>query len=340
MKELPELEVSSANLYRMFVGQIPPKLLLAGIELGIFNHLSRPVSADKVAAAISGHPSNTRLFLDSLAAIDLVRKKNGLYQNTPVAQAFLVADSEADLGWMYKLTQKMWQPALDDLPKLIKEGPRPLAETEDVASEEFWGQVATSMANSERGGIAQQMAAIISGLPEFPTFSKMLDLGGGPGLVGIAIVAAHPSMKGVVFDRPSVVKAAGEFIKEYEMTDRMEVLGGDYLQDSIGEGYDLIFASATFNFAGDKLDSLIRKIYNATNPGGMFVSLADGLTHEGTKPDIRVLDSTPHTLMNQYEHFDQDFIASLMLQTGFRYVRSTTLDTSWGPLDLDIGRKA
>jgi ribosomal protein RSM22 (predicted rRNA methylase) len=76
----------------------------------------------------------------------------------------------------------------------------------------------------------------------------MLDLGGGPGLVGIALVAAHPEMKGVIFDKPAIVKVAETFIKEYEMEDRMEVLGGDYSRDPIGKEYDLIWASGYSQF--------------------------------------------------------------------------------------------
>ena len=37
--------------------------------------------------------------------------------------------------------------------------------------------------------------------------------------------------------------------------------------------------------------------------------------------------------------FDQGEIADSMLRVGFRSVRSRTLDTDWGPMDLDIGRK-
>ena len=83
MKKLPEVNVSFEDLYRALLGLIRSKLLLTGIELGVFNHLSEPKSAEAVAEAIGGHPGNTRLFLDSLTASDLVVKKNGLYQNTP-----------------------------------------------------------------------------------------------------------------------------------------------------------------------------------------------------------------------------------------------------------------
>ena len=60
------------------------KLLLTGIELRIFNHLSDPISARDVSKAIATHPRNTKFFLDGLAAIGLVKKRNGLYKNTPI----------------------------------------------------------------------------------------------------------------------------------------------------------------------------------------------------------------------------------------------------------------
>lgn len=68
-------------------------------------------------------------------------------------------------------------------------GPLPTPEM-GAESEEIWAQMAITAANYERSGIAQYTAEIISELPEFLSFRKMLDLGGGPGLIGISIVAA------------------------------------------------------------------------------------------------------------------------------------------------------
>ena len=59
------------------------------------------------------------------------------------------------------------------------------------------------------------------------------------------------------------------------MEDRMDVLAGDYNGDSIGAGYDLIWASNTLNFGRHDLDSLMKKIYDALNPGGVFISFCD-----------------------------------------------------------------
>ncbi len=339
MKKLPEVNESFEELYRMLVAPIKSKLLLTGIELKVFDQLSEPKSADAVAEAIGSHPVNTRLFLDGLAASDLLEKNDGLYQNTPVTQTFLVEGSPTFMGQIFTFSAQMWDAGLNNLPNLVKEGPPPPSPETDMSDEEMWEQFALPMANNERSGPAQHVAEIISELPEFPSFKKMLDLGGGPGLIGIAIVAAHPSMKGIIFDKPAMVKVAETFIKEYGIEDRMEIFGGDYLQDSIGEGYDLIWASATLNFAKHDMDSIVKKIYDALNPGGVFVSLSDGLTHERTKPEIMVLSWTPMVLMGQDMGLDQGVIADSMLRVGFKSVRSRTLDMPMGPMDLDIGRK-
>jgi len=147
-------------------------------------------------------------------------------------------------------------------------------------------------------------------------------------------------MKGVIFDQPAIVKVAESFIKEYELEDRMDVLGGDYSHDSIGDGYDLVWACATLNFYKNDMDSLMKKIHSALNPGGVFVSLHDGLTSERTKPYEMVLHMFSSALMRQNFGFDQGFIADSMLRVGFKSVRSRTLITTMGPMDLDIGRKA
>jgi O-methyltransferase. len=342
MKKLPEVNVSLRELNEMHIGIIRAKLLLAGIELKVFNHLSEFLSADAVAKAISAHPANTRLFLDGLVANGLVAKKNGLYRNTPIAQEFLVESSPTFLGQLLILMEEveLWNAALEDLPRLIKEGPPPPSPEVDMGTEERWAQAAVTMANSQRSGMAQQIAKIISQLPEFPTFKRMLDLSGGAGIYGIAIAGAHPSMKGVIFDRPAMVKVAETFIKEYGLEDRMGVMGGDYTCDPIGDGYDLIWASSALNFVRDDLDQLTKKIYDALGPGGVFVSYHEGLTHERTEPDVMALPGLPMAMMGQDIELDQGFIADAMLRVGFKSVRSHTLDTGWGPMDLDIGRKA
>ncbi len=337
MKKLPEVNLTYGNLYKMLIEPIRSKLLLTGIELKVFNVLSSPKHFEDVAKTLGTHPRNTRIFLNSLAAIDLLQKKKGLYTNSPIAQAFLVEKSPTYLGRLL-LTMKTDEQFLQSLPNLVKEGPPPTPDKPSFSVEEFVKAV-TIMSDFEKSGYAQEAVKILLRHPEFPSFQKMLDLGGGPGLIGMAIVDAHPRLKGVLFDLPPVVEEARRYIKEYEMEDRMEVLGGDFNLDSIGEGYDLIWASSVLQFAVE-IDAVIRKVYDALNPGGVFVSLFPfGHTKERTKPESIVLSLLAMALMGQEIGVDQGYVAGSMLRAGFRSVRSRKIDTFMGPMELDIGKK-
>jgi len=335
---LPKIDVSTEELYRMLYAPIKSKLLITGLELKVFDLLSEPKSAEEVSKAIEGHPTNTMLFLNGLVACDLLVKYNGLYKNAPIAQTFLVGGSPTYLGGGFISQRNMSSVSLDNLTKLIKEGPQPSSD-DASRSEEEWARFATWMANTERAGVAQQMSDVVSKLPEFSSFGNMLDLGGGPGIFGISMVSKHPSMKGVIFDRQPVVEVAKGFIKEYELEDRIDVLAGDYNCDPIGEGYDFIWSSATLNFAMKNMDTVMKKIYDALNPGGVFINLSEGLTDEGTKPDFYVLAVMGWSMASSIMAFDQGFIADAMIKAGFRSVRSRTLNTGWGPMDMDIARK-
>ena len=338
MKQLPELNVSFEEFYRIFFEPVRAKIMMTGLELKVFNYLSEPVSAETVASAICSDPENTIYFLNSLTAGGFVLKKNALYWNTPQTDAFFVEGKPTYLGGFFKSQSRWMETAMEDMAGLIKKGAPPPS-GESIDDEKVWSEMTALTANYQRAGMGQQIARLVSNLPEFISFTKMLDLGSGAGLIGIAITAEHPNMLGIIYDRPEVLEVAKGYIKEYEMEERVKIMAGDYHSDSIGAGYDLIWSSATLNFAKHDIDHVLKKIYDALNPSGVFISFHDGLTHERTKPETMVLAWLSTAVMGNDFGLDQGFIADSMLRVGFQSVRSRTLNTPIGPMDLDIGRK-
>lgn len=61
-------------------------------------------------------------------------------------------------------------------------------------------------------GLGAHNAGIISQLPDFEKFKKMLDLGGGPGIMSLYLIQAHSSMIRQVFGQPVVAEVARDFI--------------------------------------------------------------------------------------------------------------------------------
>ena len=335
MKDLPEINVSHERLTNILYDAIPARVLLTAIELKVFSHLTEAKSAESLAREIGTHVENTRSFLDGLVANDLLRKRDGRYTNTAEAETFLVEGRPIYLGDVFRNLAEWNRPALEYLTPLVRDGEAPETGFRDPSLRERETEI---YGNYQRAGRAQQAANLVRKLPEFPHMKKMLDLGGGAGLIGLAFVAAHPTMAGVIFDRPEVVEVAQRFIRESELEDRVTVMGGDYEEDPIGEDYDLVWTSFALNFFRGNLDPIMGKIHAALKPGGIYVSLAEGLREERTKPTLLV---NSMLLGRSDLMFDEGEIAQAMLRAGFRSVHSRPSDgpQPHGPAMVDIGRK-
>ena len=337
MKKLPDIDIQPGLVYDLMNGKIKTQILLTAIELNLFDCLSSQKTSGEIAAELKTHPANTELLLDGLTAAGLLQKKVGRYRNTIVAETALRTSSPAYVGEMLVMTHQMNADPVARMTQLIQNGPP--STTADLGREEIWASYARVMANYQRSGIAQKMAVIISQLEGFTSFKKMLDLGGGPGLFCIAMVAEHPNMKGTIFDRPTIVNVAKEFIAQYRMQDRIDVMGGDYASDPVGDGYDLIWASATLNFEHSNLTRIVKKIYDALAPGGVFVSLSDGVMDERTQPSVYVLSNLAYALSGQNFMFNSGEVAKAMDNVGFVSVASTVVETPMMPMELDIAWK-
>lgn len=72
----------------------------------------------------------------------------------------------------------------------------------------------------------------------------------------------------------------------------------------------------------------------------MFIYFGDGLKHEGTYPMESLIHMLKASMMSSYFlNLSQGKLAQKMLDCGFRSVRSKTIITNYGPMDVDIARK-
>jgi SAM-dependent methyltransferase len=314
--------------------------LNCGIAFGLFDQLTEFTSAETVARNLSSHPDNTRRLLDVLTTMDLLEKKQARYRNRPIAGQFLVTHSPTYIGPLLKQIQKPELNPLDSLNQLFVHGPDPAQAAKGFANETLWAEEVKSSTGWVLGDAGRLVADRIWALPGFSSFKNMLDLGCGHGLFSVYILSAHPTLRSVLFDRDVVLKSALGFMEQWEVSDRVEFLAGDYISDDIGRGYDLVFASSTLNFTLNYLDAVILKILQALRPGGYFVAFHDGMTHEQTKPDT-MLGGVMATMVSGVDYFlPQGKIAESAVRCGFRTVRSLTLETQMGAIDLDIARKS
>ena len=64
----------------------------------------------------------------------------------------------------------------------------------------------------------------------------MIDVGGGHGTLLAALLTAHPSITGVLFDQPAVVENAERVFADAGVSSRATVVGGDFFSELPSRG--------------------------------------------------------------------------------------------------------
>ena len=172
MKKLPDLDTRIDHLYDIMNGYTGTQLLITAIELKSFYCLLTLQSAETVASLLETHPVYTGYLLDGLAALSLLDKNNGCYSNQPDTQTVLHSQSPAYQGQGFTIMHQMSKGILGDIGHTVRLGPR--ENPVDISDEAVWETYARSMANYERGGTAQQMAARVAQIQGFAFFLFVL----------------------------------------------------------------------------------------------------------------------------------------------------------------------
>ena len=226
------------------------RLLEGAIELDVFSQLEQPVSAADLARRMGWNEANTRYLLQGLHSIGFAAKKDDLFRNTSETSEYLVKGKPGYMGGVLLFFGANQGMALEGLAEQVKNGPQPTQQAEQSLDFAAYG----AMMREAQSGIRQQeLVSLVRSLPENGEIRRILDLGCGAGLLGIAVVNDAAARSGVLFDQPPMQALMEETVSMQAMQDRITVVAGDFLRDDIGAGYDLILCSSIMLFAIGKL---------------------------------------------------------------------------------------
>lgn len=267
---LQKPEIDSDRFFKLIDSSIQGlreyRMIVSALELGVFESLKTPLSASNLAEKLGCDTVLMPHFCEALYSLGLLdrfeeKAPDAVYLISQLSATYLLESSP--FSQQHYLAGRLRNVELwNRLPEIMKSGP------EVFEKGTFFREVVHSMAENARCGILQETVKIVTEYVDFGNVKQMLDLGGGHGLYAIAFAKLNENLRAFVFDLPPVTEKTKEFIEKYGASN-VDVIPGDFFKDEIGEGYDLIFSS--FN-PGGKVPSLIPKISEALNPGGIFVT--------------------------------------------------------------------
>lgn len=302
------------ELRRLWNGFWQSRVLLTANNLGVFDYLKSRKTASEIAKTLKLDKRATEILLDALTGLGLLKKSSNRYKNSSISDKFLTKDSPYYQGDIIKHADVLWNnwSGLDDIIKTGK--PNRKAHDHDAFIK--------GMHN-----IASLKAKDVVKAIDLNGVKKAIDLGGGPGTYSIEM--AKKGISVVIFDMPDTIRIAREIIRKTKIRN-IEFIEGDFISDSIGSGYDLVFISQVLHAYSEKeCLGIIRKSRSALNKGGRIIIQEFYISKDRTNPLQSALFSV-NMLVNTnggrcYAPFE---IKKWLLRAGFKGIKEYILDDS------------
>jgi ubiquinone/menaquinone biosynthesis C-methylase UbiE len=276
LEEIMNILDETKALRDMWRGFWSARVLLTANNLRIFDHLTKPKSAAATAKRIGADTRGTEILLDALTGLGLLKKSKDAYRNSVTANRLLVKGMPYYQGDILRHADHLWT-NWSDLDAIVKSGQPVLKSFESDA-------FIRGMHN-----IAFTKAKKIIGALDLGCVKKALDLGGGPGTYSIEIAKKVASV--TLFDLPATIAIAKDIVGKTGAKN-ISFVEGDFLNDDIGNDYDLVLISQVIHaFSAENNLKIVGKAYNALNPGGLLAIQEFYLDETRTSPVYSALFS-------------------------------------------------
>jgi len=288
---------------------------------------SGPKTIAELASSCGAHPPTLERLLRALTTLEMFAlAPDGRFRNTPLTEVLRTdhPQSRRD-GALFLPAPFLWRP-LGELYESVRTGEPAFPA---IFGQSFFDYLADHPADASlfnsvmTQGIAWTTPALLAAY-DFSRFERLVDVGGGQGALLRDILAATPSLQGVLFDLPQVVAGACEVLKG-DPGERSQTVGGNFF-DSVPAGADAyLLKGVLHDWPDDDAVRILRNTRRAIRPDGTLLlieSIVDSAARPAGLIDLLML------VIGGRERTEADF-RSLLDSTRFSLTRIIPTEASW-----------
>lgn len=329
----PELP-PAAMLMKLMAGKCITQALATAAELRVADHLKDgPRSAGDIAPAIGAHAPSLYRLMRALATVGVLEEHaDHRFGLTPVGTC-LRTDVPGSLAAMAQLFGEPLQwAAWSELADSVRTGGNAFKKVHGMS---VYDAVASrpelaAMFNAAMTGMSGQLTRSLVAACDYSRFTKIADVGGGQGMVLTAILAAHPAVRGVLFDRPSVVDGARARIAEAGLADRCELLGGDFFATAPAGCDAYIIKNVLHDWDDEACIRILRQVAGHMAKHAKVLVFEQVLPPPGVPAFAKIADLEMLVATDGRERTDAEF-GALFAEAGMRLERCLP---TLGPLQI------
>jgi hypothetical protein len=320
-------------LMQLMQGVMIAKAVQAAAELGVADLLKdSPKTSEELAKATSTHARSLYRLLRALASQGIFREDAlGRFENTPLSEPLrsdapmsardyvIYAPHDGNvLAWMRLMAVlQTGRPSFRDATGF---DPWAYFQRHPEIGERF---------NRAMTSLSAGMAKMVLDAYDFSPFTSIVDIGGGQGLLLACILKAHPNLRGILFEVPSVAEEARAYLRTQGLTDRSEVIAGDAFE-SIPAGHDAyVMKHVLHDWSDDKAFHILERCRAAIPDHGKLI-IFDAVMMPGNDPHpAKWFDLHMMVVLGGRERTEEEF-GELLRRAGFALTMAKPLPAPIG----------
>ena len=168
--------------------------------------------------------------------------------------------------------------------------------------------------------VSGQEAAAVLAVYNFAGIRNIVDVGGGHGRLISAVLDANPQMRGVLFDLPSVVKGAKEPMDSTGVSDRCQLVSGDFFESVPGGGDAYILKSIIHCWSDERALVILSNCRRAMKKDGRLLLVERDLPAGAESSFGKIFDVIMLVFQDGFERTEAEY-SRLMEASGFQLTR-------------------
>jgi hypothetical protein len=298
-------------------------------KLGIADLLqSGPKTAQELADSTGTHAPSLYRIMRALTSAGVFRKEgDDRFALTPLSETLVAGVPGSLRPFIISELGQEHYPAWGNLLHSVKTG--------EIAFDNFFGmdvwkyfaqnpEDAAVFNDSMTGMTAAANEAIMS-VYDFSQFKTVIDIGGGHGGLITSILQQNPQTKGVLFDAPQVIEGARAKLENTGLTDRCEIVGGDFFQAVPAGGDAYVMKWIIHDWEDEKAIRILKNCRQHMQPNSRLI-IVDCVVPENDEPDFsKTFDLNMMVMTGGKERTATEF-RELLAAAGFKLLRTIPTD--------------
>jgi len=331
-------QVTPERLMELSFAYAPPLIISAGVSNEVFDALEDCAkTAEQVAEETGASARALGILMNALVGLGLLKKdRKGKYSLTPESGAFLLSKKPGTHAGFFGTIAPQLISRWLRLPDIVREGRPAVAVNQETEGTEFFSQLVENIIPMSYPP-AQTLGDHLK-LTKAKNEIRVLDLGAGSGIWGIALAQKSPRVQVTAVDWAGMIPMTKRITQEFGVGDRFNYVEGDMLEANFGSGYDIATLGHILHSEGeDRSRRLLAKTFRALKSGGT-IAIAEWLVNDDRTKPLPSLMFAVQMLVNteKGDTFSFNEIKNWLEDAGFKKVRKVEAP---GPSPLVLATK-